>query len=241
MTDFTTNGLLYPFTKGDVKGHNFHGNQYEQVASSEKPPVSRPPVGKFQLSESECEVVAKLAKELDYPIDNKDKFVVAIAKMLGMDKPATLSTTPLEKPNLFRGCDRKGAESLTQPLTAYGQGGGISSGPGVYTSSEKSVASQYKTTAVRNGRDGVMVEISTAPYTKVAPPEFIHDKYSLSNDQVPKAPRGWSKEAKAGWDALNNYATPSLTALVHGYQAVEYPFMGHCVILDRSVMTVYFR
>jgi len=26
--DFTTDGLLYPLTKGDVQGHVFHGNQY---------------------------------------------------------------------------------------------------------------------------------------------------------------------------------------------------------------------
>ena len=28
--DFTTNGLLYPITKGDVAGHPFHGNQYQE-------------------------------------------------------------------------------------------------------------------------------------------------------------------------------------------------------------------
>ena len=28
MSGFTTNELLYPLTKGDVKGHPFHGNQF---------------------------------------------------------------------------------------------------------------------------------------------------------------------------------------------------------------------
>ena len=41
MVDFTTNALLYPLTKGDVKGHIFHGNQYsagvgEHVKAGEK-------------------------------------------------------------------------------------------------------------------------------------------------------------------------------------------------------------
>jgi hypothetical protein len=34
--DFTTNGLLYPLTKGDVKGHDFHGNQWTGGIGSEK-------------------------------------------------------------------------------------------------------------------------------------------------------------------------------------------------------------
>jgi len=28
MSGFTTNELLYPLTKGDFAGHEFHGNQY---------------------------------------------------------------------------------------------------------------------------------------------------------------------------------------------------------------------
>ena len=41
MTDFTTDGLLYPLTKGDLLGHIFHGNQYskgvaEHVNAGEK-------------------------------------------------------------------------------------------------------------------------------------------------------------------------------------------------------------
>ena len=29
---FSINNFLFPLTKGDVAGHNFHGNQYQQVA-----------------------------------------------------------------------------------------------------------------------------------------------------------------------------------------------------------------
>jgi len=41
MTDFSTEALLYPFTKGDFIGHLFHGNQYSNgvdpiVRSAEK-------------------------------------------------------------------------------------------------------------------------------------------------------------------------------------------------------------
>ena len=31
--DFTTDGLLYPLTKGDIMGHVFHGNQYSAGVS----------------------------------------------------------------------------------------------------------------------------------------------------------------------------------------------------------------
>jgi len=34
---FSTNELLYPITKGDVPGHQFHGNQYESNGESKFP------------------------------------------------------------------------------------------------------------------------------------------------------------------------------------------------------------
>lgn len=36
MSGFSINELLYPLTKGDVKGHTFHGNQYTGGTGSEK-------------------------------------------------------------------------------------------------------------------------------------------------------------------------------------------------------------
>lgn len=35
--DFTTDGLLYPLTKGDLPGHPFHGNQYQQGSGTSVP------------------------------------------------------------------------------------------------------------------------------------------------------------------------------------------------------------
>jgi hypothetical protein len=41
MTEFTTEALLYPLTKGDVVGHDFHGNQW-QVIGFNGQPVDKP-------------------------------------------------------------------------------------------------------------------------------------------------------------------------------------------------------
>lgn len=41
MANFTTDGLLYPLTKGDTLGHDFHGNQW-QVVGANGQPVDKP-------------------------------------------------------------------------------------------------------------------------------------------------------------------------------------------------------
>jgi len=236
MSGFTAEALLYPLTKGDTKGHAFHGNQYEQIAGGDKEAFTRPSVGKFQLSPDETKQIAKqLVKDVKaYGHDKAyDKANVAVAKMLGMDKPATKVDAIKGTPDLYRGCDLAGAKSLTEPLTMYGKSGGALYGNGIYTTPSEEVASQY----VNNG--GVMVKMSLDPNANLASDgdnkgdeRFLDYNKSMSEyDNLTHGER----------DALDDYISHSANlALLTGSQgyAINSNKPESVVIFDRSVLKV---
>lgn len=221
MSGFTTEALLYPLAKGDIRGHAFHGNQYEVVAS-EGQSESRPPTGQFQLSGSEIREWVKSFREERHVAGILtqeailDSGAVALSKMLGFDKPAQQpKTPPSREPNLYRGCSPEGAESLLRPLEHYGSGGGAAYGNGVYSAENRLVAEQYNV--------GAMVKIWLDPDTTIADGEDVEKAYRAFDVILP--------------NEFSSFAyQPVNAALLFGYQAIEWG--GTFVILDRSKMTI---
>jgi hypothetical protein len=228
VPDFTTDGLLYPLTKGDKPGHTFHGNQYKDVASEGETSSLRRPAGYFQLTGSEIiSIGAELAKNVETMGQTKahDLAAVKISKMLGLDKPAKeVATPPNQTPDLYRGCSKEGAESLTKPLEHYGKSGGAAWGNGVYTGTDRPTAEQYV--------DGAMVKIWVDPEAKIASGQDVLEGYrsfdAFTDDLV--LPYVES-------DAFTHFAyQPANIALLLGYQGVN--DKTTFVVLDRSVMTI---
>jgi len=248
MTGFTTNALLYPLTKGDLLGHPFHGNQYEEVSSgaaTEKTPP-RPTVGQFQLSGEEITKFASFFhdKELQGGLESKfDYASVQLSKMLGQDNPATKVDKFDGEPTLFRGCDTAGADSLTQPLTNYGKGGGQGEGAGVYFAKDKDITREYVANNERNGKNGCLVEAQVDPNARL----MTYDEYKQSPVTIPnlEGTKLFSPDQQKAYDALSNedkwyftgfIATPANVAILSGYQG--YTNNRVTVITDRSVLKV---
>ena len=239
---FSTKALLYPLTKGDKAGHDFHGNQYREVGGEGN--TTRPPVGKFQLSPKEIALVAKTLKnDIDKMGFDKarDKAAVSISKILGMDKPATVGTGKGE-PDYYRGCNVAGAESLLQPLEMYGNGGGAALGSGVYITSDKVTAGVYAqgtVTQVYEPSDRRVVSVWVDPSANMTIGNEVRDN-TWFNYQ--KTMSDYEKETQLTLGertALDDFAcSPSGMALLNGYQGVKCE--NSTVILDRSIMKVAF-
>ena len=241
---FSTAELLYPITKGDVEGHLFHGNQWRTIEGEGQTLTSRPPTGKFQLSNNEIKTLAGLvAKEYATSGEKIDAIAVNVSKMLGMDKPATVVTSSPDgrKPDFYRGCDQEGAESLKYELEHYGgsalgKGGGMASGAGVYASMDINVAKEYAS----NRSDGVVVQMWVDPEAKICSGEeagrLLYDlntKFSEAND------RGDIDNQQL--KQLRILAlSPSFAAMCYGYQAVHTPEFqgGELVAVDRSILKI---
>ena len=232
MSGFSTEALLYPLTKGDKTGHSFHGNQYREVASEGG--QSRPPAGKLQLSFDEMKELGKqLADTNDW-----DGVTVGLSKKLGVDKPATRISGNLDVVDYYRGCDKAGAESLTQPLVHYGQDGGTALGHGAYFSPYEEVAEQYK--------KDTMIEALVDPSAKIAHEEDLSMGFKGNGDTgyagnlLPSNQREeYDKLPKEQQEALNEYCSqPSNTALLLGYQGYYDDLGETMVVLDRSILKV---
>jgi hypothetical protein len=145
--DFSIDALLYPLTKGDLKGHVFHGNQYELGQGG-----GRPPTGKLQFTNAELETFAKIYNSNPDKYEATNEVTVEMSKKLGMDKPAKefdkAPSSDLYKTQteLWRGCDKAGVESLTQPLKSYTGGGEALYGAGVYFTPYEGVVAPYANT-----------------------------------------------------------------------------------------------
>ena len=236
MSGFGTEQLLYPLTKGDKAGHDFHGNQYREVGGEGN--TTRPPVGKFQLSHAEMSELANIIIENPYNPSlvydkGADLAMVYLAKQLGYDKPATIDPN-LKDPNYFRGCDKVGAESLTQPLTAYGKGGGTLYGAGVYLADSQKVAEPY----VPRGDRGALMEAKVDT-----------DRPDIMSEYKEGIGKYFSKEQRENFkslsddrqEALKHFSLqPSQLALMLGYRAFVAPSEGTLVVLDRSILKVAF-
>jgi hypothetical protein len=227
MPDFSTESLLYPLTKGE-----FHGNQYVEVPTEGETPTPRPPVGQFQLTPDE---MRSLARELSEAVGQnaaQDLCAVKISKMLGLDKPATEVTEPLNRPpDLLRGCDPQGAETLLRPLEHYGNGGGSAYGNGIYTAHSRPVAEQYV--------EGAMVQMWLNPGAKIAEGDM-----AKPFEQYERIMRAFSEERRSGHGgmsvddavALGRFMEqPANFALSCGYQGWK---GAHTVIFDRSALTI---
>lgn len=235
---FTTNELLYPLSKGDKPGHNFHGNQYETVASGAAE-LSKP-LGHFQFGEKDCEEIAAIAKA--DTVEIYSDMAVALAKKLGYDKPATLEPKGSFTPDFYRGCNKAGAQSLTKPLTSYGGKGGISHGPGVYITTEHGTAYKY----AEGQQKGTLVSISLDPnartigFDEIMTATFDGNHVLSTLPNLPDDFDQWSEEAKAGFKQI--VRQPTLAAMALGYQVLrvtnEHFPIDTAVVLDRSVMKV---
>jgi hypothetical protein len=232
---FTTDALLYPLTKGDVKGHDFHGNQYETVGGEGKTNTPRPPAGQFQFTTGE---IKKLAELTDGNKDGIiDRVAVGTAKILEMDNPAQrVSQSPNGRPpQFYRGCDNKGALSLVEPLQHYNIGkGGMASGAGVYATRDINVANEYS--------DGVVVKMWLDPTAKVCTDDDTVELSKQCAQQFKDAfDRGDITESQFKILRIEAHS-PSFSAMAFGYQAVDTPDYqgGQLVVLDRSILKVQF-
>ena len=242
MTDFTTNSLLYPLSKGEASGHPFRGNQYKEVATETVGNTQRPEIGKFQLNSDEVAKIAKYLTDIHSApyAEAQNGAAVMVSKMLGMDKPATrVDTPPSETPDLYRGCSKEGAESLIKPLEAYGRGGGQAFGSGVYTSSIELMASSYV-----DKQNSITPDSATMVQMWVDP-----NASTLTSDQFKAIPMGEKlsipEAENAGLTDIQKenfylFATlPANYALLHGYQMFYNPEWSETkVVLDRSVLKV---
>lgn len=248
MANFQTDALLYPLTKGDKPGHTFHGNQYEQVASDGEIPTTRPPVGKFQFNEAECEHIADFYNDIrtregqetsqrNWTENSQNALAVELSKMMGMDKPATV-VSEIANPDFCRGSSVTGAEALAKPLVAYGGGGGMTYGPGVYAVPAdevgKEVADNYAYIAQQHGYASTVVSIKLDPDTQIL--DFRKPENQKVSFPTPDGMDNWSEKAQEGWKSLS-YASPAVKALAQGYQGIitHEPYV---VLLDRSAMTI---
>jgi hypothetical protein len=247
MIDFSTDALLYPLTKGDVSGHAFHGNQYQTVAGSGENP--RPPRGTFQLSPQELTAFGARLHKLWYEEGQNvgrstnqsrafDQASVEVAKLLGMDKPATRVST-IENPELYRGCDKAGAESLLGGLERFGATGGIAFGNGIYFSPNLADASEYS--------QGAVVSASIDPSANLAEYKDIErafngkDTYYLGNLLSGETLTAFEAMSPQEKTALNSYASmPTNAALLLGYQGFHTQSRNVTTIIDRSVLKVAF-
>ena len=211
----------------------------------------RPDVGNYQLSEKESEhlydVYHNAGKETKhqewspvYEIAGQNAIQVEMAKMLGMDGAATIENDPGgrmdngERPSLFRGCDKSGADSLTENLTSYGGSGGTLIGSGVYTSPNVSVANEF----AKEG--GYRVDCWVAPDANIATASNDRLASNFGFKGIPdEMHSSWSKEALSGNFLIME--TPCGAALSNGYQGLDATAITGqqaTVIFDRSVMSV---
>ena len=264
MTGFSTNELLYPLTKGEASGHPFRGNQYkegETGAAEEKTP--RPPIGKFQLSGSELKNFAKALETNDYGYaiaGDDQKGAVALAKMLGFDKPATrvtMAQAPSKTPMLYRGCDTRGTNALLQPISEdnpYQKFGLSAYGAGVYMTTIESNAKEY----IPQSDTGRLVKAWYDPNeTNLMLPSVYYQALGIdptdSPDGLIKSCRNlMPPETQSNFDELspmeqkgiaNFMSTPAGLAMTLGYQGYKQPAQngGLTLILDRSILKVNFK
>jgi hypothetical protein len=239
---FNTDALLYPLTKGDKRGHEFHGNQYQQVASEGK--ETRPPVGKLQLSPDEIKSVAKILSPNPYFVTQEtmsrrfEETSVSVAKTLGGDKPAIkVAQLPEVAQVLYRGCDAVGAKSLTEPLKQYSGGGGTSDGFGVYTTPSAGFANNYLKEATDEGRDGVLVKIALDPSAKIL--DSASKEYSKVLRDCLKTIKTNDDLSATEKERFISYASyPAHLALLCGYQGTS--SIVSTVVTDRSIMKVQY-
>ena len=253
MSGFTTESLLYPLTKGDVEGHQFHGNQWEKVGG-EMSPTTRPPVGNFQFSSDELHTNANImtkkgtAKRVIGDITSGelpqatvariDEATVAMAKMLGYDKPAQrVDAQTSGEPTLFRGCDKTGADSLLQPLVKYTNGGGAWNGVGLHFTPYQQTAQRY----IDAYGKGAIVKAWVDPNAKTIDYKDLRDLAEAKGDYfsiqaVEKDPT-LSKFEKDNLSSMLN--TPAGLAMAYGYQTLSGLNSGDVtIVLDRSVLKV---
>lgn len=73
--DFTTKGLLYPLTKGDVPNHPFHGNQWQKVGNitSERASFITESANKFYKAGGDIQLLSKYSEAIKAYQEQADK------------------------------------------------------------------------------------------------------------------------------------------------------------------------
>ena len=245
--------VLSTLLKGDVAGHEFHGNQYTAgTGGSESESSDRPSTGNFQLSEQESARLAGVyndAKEESRKDPNgtvesmkqagEAAAAVYLAKMLGMDKPASEEADPWGdvRPTLFRGCDPQGAQAMLSSLTTYNGGGGTLMGPGIYASSNVAIANRYAMNP-EVGQGGTRVDMWVSPDMKIGSVTAASMTEPNFGFNAPDT-RTWSGDAQQG--AQIALSTPTMAAMVNGYQALDCSgatLQDTFVIMDRSAVAI---
>jgi len=252
MSGFTTSALLYPLTKGDKAGHEFHGNQYREVGGEGDTTTTRPPIGHLQISKDEAQELVDIMKMSDNTREPllARKATVELSKMLGMDKPAERVTkAPKSEPDLYRGCDKAGADSLSKPLETYVKAGAVY-GEGVYfaNAGDEDFNGLDAAKEYADRKDGQLVSAWIDPDAKIldlttSDPPYLEDLQEQMYDKIDSLGlESHESPDLPGYQRGDTYtlkvflSEPANIALALGYQGVK--LYDQTVILDRSILKI---